>query len=75
MQSRRRWGGGGGGGGGGCCGVLSALCMVQGKSGYNIKSYAALHYLVLNDPLYGQHLGYVLKHSPVHYAHHPVDFL
>ena len=57
-------------GGGGCCRLYAWSVFLEGKSGYNIKSYAALHYLVFNDLLYGQHLGYVLKH----YAHHPVDF-
>ena len=68
-------GGGGGGGGGGAASFLYAdSIFLEGKSGDNIKSCAAPHYLVFNDPIYGQHLGYVLTHSPVHYAHHPVEF-
>ena len=68
---------GGRGGGGGAAASFSPFSWREKVVIHIIRAVlccAALHYLVFNDPIYGQHLGYVLTHSPVHYAHHPVEF-
>ena len=68
--------GGGGGGGGGDAASFSPFSWREEVVIHIIRAVlrCTTHYLVFNDPIYGQHLGYVLTHSPVHYAHHPVEF-